>query len=45
MGFPGGSVVKKICLPVEEMPEMQVWSLYLEDSQEEEMATHSGILA
>ena len=40
-GFPGGSVVKN--LPV--MQEMQVWSPGREDPLEEEMATHSSILA
>ena len=46
MGFPGGSVVKKkICLPMQETQEMQVWSLGQEDPLEEEMATHSSILA
>ena len=42
MGFPGGSVVKKICLP---MQETQVQSLVQEDPLEKEMATHSSILA
>ena len=41
-GFPGGSVVKKTCLP---MQETQVQSLGWEDPLEKEMATHSGILA
>ena len=41
MGFPGGSVVKN--LPV--MQEIQVQSLCWEDPLEEEMATHSSILA
>ena len=40
-GFPGGSVVKN--LPV--MQEMQVWSLGWEDPLENEIATHSSILA
>jgi len=39
-GFPGDSVVKN--LP---MQQMQVWSLSQEDPLEEEMATHSSILA
>ena len=44
MGFPGGSVVKN--LPsVQEMQEMRVWFLGQEDPLEEEMATHSSILA
>ena len=38
--FPGGSKVKN--LP---MQQMQVWSLSQEDPLEEEMATHSSILA
>ena len=41
MGFPGGSVVKN--LPA--MQKTQVWSLGQEDRLEEEMATHSSILA
>ena len=41
-GFPGGSVVKKIYLP---MQEMWVQSLDQEDSLEKEMATHSSIFA
>ena len=40
-GFPGGSVVKN--LPAKQ--EMPVQSLGQEDSLEEEMATHSSILA
>ena len=40
-GFRSGSVVKN--LPA--MPEMQVRSLGWEDPLEEEMATHSSILA
>ena len=39
--FPGGSVVKN--LPA--MQEMQVQSLGREDPPEQEMATHSGVLA
>ena len=43
-GFPGGSVVKN--LPATwEMPEMGVRSPGREDPLEEEMATHSSILA
>ena len=34
----------RICLPMQEMQEMRVRSLGLEDSLEEEMATHSSIL-
>ena len=41
MGFPGGSAVKNP-LP---MQETGVRSLGQEDPLEEEMATHSGILA
>ena len=41
MGFPDGSVVKN--LPA--MQEMWVRSLGREDPLEEEMATHSSILA
>ena len=37
-------LVKKICLPVQEMQEMQVWSLGLEDLLDEGMATHSLFL-
>ena len=40
--FPGGSVLKKICLP---MQETQVRSLNLEDPLEKEMANHFSILA
>ena len=35
----------RICLPVQEMQETQVRSLGWEDPLEEEMATHSSILA
>ena len=43
-GFPGGSVVKH--LPAkQETEEMRVQSLGQEDPLEEEMATHSSILA
>ena len=41
-GCPGGTVIKKICLPVQEM---QVQSLGWEDPLKKEMATHSSILA
>ena len=41
LDFPGGLV----SLPVQEMQEMQVQSLGREDPLEEDMATHSGILA
>ena len=40
-GFPGGSAIKN--LPA--MQEMQVLSLGAEDPLEENMATHSSILA
>ena len=43
-GFPGGSGVKNPP-PMKEMPETWVWSLGWEDPLEEEMATHSSILA
>ena len=42
MGFPGGSVVKKTHLP---MQETWVQSLGWEDPMEEEMSTHCSILA
>ena len=43
-GFPGGSVVKN--MPAMQEPlEMWVWSLGQEDPHEEEMTTHSSILA
>ena len=41
-GFPGGSMIKNICLP---MQEMRVQSLGQEDVLEKDMATHSTILA
>ena len=41
VGFPGGSAIKN--LPA--MQEMQVQSLSREDPLEEELATHSSILA
>ena len=44
-GTPGGPVVKKVHLSVQEMQETRVWSLGLEDPLEEGMATHSSILA
>ena len=43
MGFPGGSVVKNLPA-MQEMQEMQVWSLGREDPLEKELATHSNIL-
>ena len=45
MGFPGGAVVRKMCLPVQDMQEIWILSLDWEDSLEEEMAAHSNILA
>ena len=44
MGFPGGSAVKN-SPAMQEMQEMQFWSLDWEDPLEEERATHSSILA
>ena len=41
VGLPGGSVVKN----PPTVQETQVWSLGWEDPLEEEMATHSSILA
>ena len=43
-GFPDGSKVKYLPA-MQDMQEMKVWSLDLEDSLEEEMATHSSVLA
>ena len=37
--------LQRICLPVQEMQEMWVWSLGQEEPLEEEMATHSSLLA
>ena len=48
MGFPDGSVVKKIHLPMQEITSQcqpRVQSLGQEDPLEKEMATHSSILA
>ena len=44
MGFSGGSVVKSLPA-MQETEEMWVQSLGWEDPLEEEMATHSSILA
>ena len=44
MGFPGGAVMKNPP-PMQEMQETWVQSLGQEYSLEEEMATHSSILA
>ena len=43
--FPSGSVGKRICLPMQETQEMQVRFLSWDDPLEEEMATHSSVLA
>ena len=43
-GFLGGSVVKNLPA-MQDIQEMQVWSLDREDPLEKEMATHSSILA
>ena len=45
MGLPRWYNGKRICLPVQELQETQVWSLGQEDPLEKEMATHSSILA
>ena len=45
LGFPDGSVVKNIRLPMQETPETWVPSLGQEDPLEEDMATHSSVLA
>ena len=42
MGFQGGT---KICLPIQEIQEIQIQFLGWEDPLEYEMATHSSILA
>ena len=39
------NVVKRICLPIQEVEETQVKSLGGEDPLKDEMATHSSILA
>ena len=44
MGLPGGSVVKSLPA-MQELQETQVRSLGWEEPLEEEMATHSSILA
>ena len=44
LGFPGGSVIKN-CLPMQETHEAWVRSLGWGDPPEEEMETHSNILA
>ena len=43
-GFPGGTVVKNLHANVK-MQKMQVQSLHWADPLEEEMATHSSIIA
>ena len=45
VGFSWWFSSKRICLPMQEMQESPVWSLGWEDPLEEEMATHSSILA
>ena len=45
LDFPGGSVVKRICLPMQERQETSVQSLGQDDRLEEKMARHSNILA
>ena len=45
LGFPDGSVVNNICLPMQETPETWVPSLGQEDPLEKDMATHSSVLA
>ena len=45
LDLPGGSQWKTICLPMQEMQEIQVQFLGQENSLEEEMATYSSILA
>ena len=44
MGFPSGSAVKNLPA-MQELQEIQVWSLGQEDPLEEGTATHSSILA
>ena len=44
-GLPGGSVVKRIHLPIQELQEKWVQSLSQEDPLEEEMETYFSILA
>ena len=44
LGFPEGAMIR-ICLSMQETQEMWVSSLGGEDPLEEEMATHSSILA
>ena len=45
LGLPRWWSRKRICLLMQEMQETWVWSLGWEDPLEEEMATHSSILA
>ena len=44
MAFPGGSVVERTHLPMQETQKIKFWSLGLEDPLGEEMAAHSSIL-
>jgi len=43
-GFPGGTMVKNICLPIQETQKRWIQSLGQEDPLEKGMATHSSIL-
>ena len=45
LGFPDGSVVKNVHLPMKDILETWVPSLGQEDPLEKEIATHSRILA
>ena len=44
-GLPWWPSGKRLCLPTQETQEIRVQSLGRDDSLEEEMATHSSILA
>ena len=44
-GLSWGLSGKRLCLPIQETRDMCVWSLGQEDPLEEEMATHSSVLA
>ena len=45
LSFATSFFQERICLPVQETQEMQVWSLGWEDPLEKEIAIHSSILA
>ena len=45
MGFPDGSAGQESSYTMQETQEMQFWSLSWGDHLEEELATHSSILA